>query len=153
VRSLKFAIVLLSSISAIIPFPGTTSADSLIASCAEISLSLNLDREICNGKVSASQAAIESISKEETQRSKLNDLAVVLRRIGHLDAARVVITQILKQEPANRVALLSAANITQAEYLYSVSDLNDAFNPEARYLASTTGLEAAQRAFNEGVVA
>jgi CHAT domain-containing protein len=149
VRTLKFAIVLLSSISAIVTFPGTMSAGSLIASCAEMSLSLNLDREICDGQVSANQAKIESLSKEKTQRSKLNDLAVVLRRIGHLDAARVVITQILKQEPANRVALLSAANITQAEYNYTVADVGEVFSAEARYLASTKGIALARQTFEQ----
>jgi CHAT domain-containing protein len=148
-RSLKFAIVLLSAISAI-SFPSTTSAGSLIGSCAEMSLSLNLDREICDGQSNAkNQETIESLSRGGAERSQLNDLAVLLRQIGHLNTARAVITQVLKQEPANRVALLSAANIAQAEYNYTVADVGEVFNAKARYLASTKGIALARQTFEQ----
>jgi CHAT domain-containing protein/uncharacterized protein HemY len=145
----KLAIILLSLTSAV-AFPEAMTAGSLLGTCTDLSRNLQLSQEICDGEISTkNQETIESLSKIVAEQSKLNDLSVALRRIGHLDAARGVITQILKVSPDNRVARLSAANISQSEYSYAVADIGEIFNADARYLASTKGFALAQQTFEQ----
>jgi CHAT domain-containing protein len=146
---MKSSSALLATIFALV-MPTSSSAESLISSCSKLAQSLNLEQPLCDGQLPEStKGKIENFAKYESKRLLLASLGTRLRQLGYLKNARAIINAVLQHDANNSAFLLSSANVSQAEYLYSVSDINEIFNPEARYLASTTGLEAAQRAFAE----
>jgi CHAT domain-containing protein len=135
---------------AVLAVPLPTSAGSIVASCSDISAYLGFTQAACDGQLdSKDRQRIIILSKNKINHPKLIDFAVVLRQKGYFIPARSFVDRVLQNNPSNLDARLSAANLSQSEYNYAVADLGDDYNADARYLASTHGMELAERTLKE----
>jgi CHAT domain-containing protein len=144
-RKLKICIITIA-----ITFVGLSqpSDANVIAQCSNATYTLNLNPEICYGQFSSNfDRSIQSVSR--SQNTDLQKLGIFFRQLGYLDKAKLILHQVLLNDPSNEQIQLSLANITRAEYLRAVSTFKGSLDTSSRTFGIDSGYTAAQNAFQQ----